>query len=93
MEKNIEIIENMINTYLECSVPGENMQVDVTFREEQCKALQEMVKEYKKLKAIESNYNAMRMLNYYNERLINGENADDLLDEAHKLFCEEEKQQ
>ncbi len=90
MEKNIEIIENMIQTYKDCSVPGEDMQVDVTFREEQCKALQELVEEYKKLKIIEGNYNAMRLLNYYNERLINGENADDLLDEAHNLFNNKE---
>ncbi len=90
MEENIKIIEDMIQTYKDCSVPGEDMQVDVTFREEQCNALQELVKEYKKLKIIEGNYNAMRLLNYYNERLNNGENADDLLDEAHNLFSNKE---
>lgn len=89
MEKNIEIIENMIQTYLDCSVPGENMQVDISFREEQCKALQELLKEYKKLKTIESNYNAMRLLNYYNERLNNGENVDELLNESQDLLRKE----
>lgn len=91
MEKNIEIIENMIQTYLDCSVLGENMQVDISFREEQCKALQELLKEYKKLKTIEGNYNAMRLLNYYNERLNNGENVDELLNESQDLLRKEEE--
>lgn len=65
LKKNIEIIKNMIEVYQECSVEGEDMQVDITFREEQCKALQELLQELenKQKRIYELEKNTRKMVN------------------------------
>ena len=42
---NIEIIKSMIEEYENCSVPGVDMQVNVTFRERQANALENILAE------------------------------------------------
>lgn len=48
-EKDIEIIKDMIEVYEDCSVPGIDMQVDVTFRQQQNNALKHLLSNYKKV--------------------------------------------
>lgn len=48
-EKDIEIIESIIEEYEDCSVPEIDMQVDVTFRKEQNSALKHILSDYKKV--------------------------------------------
>lgn len=50
IEEDIKIIESTIEEYEDCSVPGLDMQVDVTFREKQCNALKNIIADYKRLK-------------------------------------------
>lgn len=47
IEKDIKIIESMIEEYEDCSVPGLDMQVDITFREKQSNALKHILSDYK----------------------------------------------
>ena len=49
MKENIETLEELIDEYKSCAVIGLDMQVDVTFREKQCKALEHLIKTYKEL--------------------------------------------
>lgn len=49
MEEDIKILEEMIEEYKNCSVPGLNMRVDIGFREKQCNALEHIISDYKKL--------------------------------------------
>lgn len=48
-EKDIEIIESIIEEYEDCSVPEIDMQVDVTFGKEQNSALKHILSDYKKV--------------------------------------------
>lgn len=71
LEKNIEIIKSMIEEYQECSIEGEDMQVDVTFRERQANALNNILaereqdkREIKKLKKECSNLKVEMLKNY-----------------------------
>lgn len=48
-EKDIEIIESIIEEYENCSVPEIDMQVDVTFRQQQNNALKHLLSNYKEV--------------------------------------------
>lgn len=48
-EKDIEIIENIIEAYEDCSVPEIDMQVDVAFGQQQNNALKHLLQNYKKV--------------------------------------------
>lgn len=48
-EEDIKILEEMIEEYKNCSVPGLDMRVDIEFREKQCNALKNIIADYKKL--------------------------------------------
>ncbi len=48
-EKDIEIIENIIEVYEDCSVPGIDMQVDVAFKQQQNNALKHLLSNYKEV--------------------------------------------
>lgn len=49
MEQDIETLKEIIDEYKSCAVFGLDMQVDVTFREKQCNALEQLLKAYKEL--------------------------------------------
>ena len=48
-EEDIAILENIIEEYENCSVPEIDMQVNVTFREEQNNALNHILSDYKRV--------------------------------------------
>lgn len=50
MEEDLKILEELIEEYKDCSVEGLDMQVDVSFREKQCNAIEHLIKGYKQLK-------------------------------------------
>lgn len=50
IEEDIKILEEMIEEYKNCSVPGLDMRVDIEFREKQCNALKNIIADYKRLK-------------------------------------------
>lgn len=47
MKEDIETLEELIDEYKSCAVIGLDMQVDVTFREKQYRALEHLIKAYK----------------------------------------------
>lgn len=49
MKEDLKILEELIEGYKDCSVEGLDMQVDVSFREKQCNAIEHLIKEYKQL--------------------------------------------
>ena len=49
MEEDIKILEELIEEYKDCSVKGLDMQVDISFREKQCNAIEHLIKRYKQL--------------------------------------------
>lgn len=50
MEDDIKILENMIEEYENCSVPEIDMQVNITFRERQADAIQNILSNYRRQK-------------------------------------------
>lgn len=50
MEDDIKILENMIEEYENCSVPEIDMQVNITFRERQADAIQNILANYRRQK-------------------------------------------
>lgn len=73
MEDDIKILENMIEEYENCSVPEIDMQVNITFRERQADAIQNIL----------SNYRRQKEMNEEHQK-INGE----LREQVKELECE-----
>ena len=67
MEEDIKILEELIEEYKDCSVKGLDMQVDVSFREKQCNAIEHLIKRYKQLE--EENTQLKTITQEYNSYL------------------------
>lgn len=50
IEEDVKILKNMIEEYEDCSVPGLDMQVDISFRKKQANALRNILLDYEKNK-------------------------------------------
>lgn len=79
-EKDIKIIESIVEEYESCSVPEIDMQVDVTFGKEQNSALKHILSDYKKvvneLKKYKNMYEAEHEIHKTrNEQLKRKENS------------------
>ena len=79
-EKDIKIIESIVEEYESCSVPEIDMQVDVTFGKEQNSALKHILSDYKKvvneLKKYKNMYEAEHEIHKTrNEQLERKENS------------------
>ena len=56
MEDDIKILENMIEEYENCSVPEIDMQVNITFRERQADAIQNILSNYRRQKEMKEEH-------------------------------------